>query len=405
MKSSAKKAIIFDSQQSDYQEVEVKIAEAIDEIKGKLKKDDELDKLMSSVLQSDKDKIDDGKLILESINQGLGAFTPEIMLQNLVSNYKMAEKLFGPKIIRKLTNYSPNYVEKNINIPEFQREIAKNIEKNIDKLKDDKLVSKEGYVTDEGLFLSSLILYTEELDNLIAKGFGEKRKKETDVYGDKEDTGYYRKSKYKDISIRRTIKTAIRRNHKKIEKEDIKVFERKSKGKISIIYGMDASGSMKGDKLATAKKAGVALAFKAINEKNDVGLIVFGSDIKNFVAPTNDFMRLLKSLTSIRAAMETDIAKTIKKAIELFPDRKETKHLILLTDALPTKGDTPKKDTLEAASMARNAGITISVIGIRLDKKGEKLAKRVTEIGEGKMYKVKDLEELDKVILEDYYGL
>ncbi|MFH1770169.1 MAG: VWA domain-containing protein [archaeon] len=405
MKSSARKRTIFDSQSPDYEEVKVKSAEAIDELSGKLKKDDEMDKLMSSVLQGDKDKIDDGKLILESINQGVGAFTPELMLQNLVSNYKLAEKLFGPKIIRKLTNYSPNYVEKNINIPEFQREIAKNIEKNIDKLKDDKLVSKEGHVTDEGLYLSSLIMYTEELDNLMAKGFGEKRKKETDIYGDKEDTGHYRKSRYKDISIRRTVKTAIKRSHKNIVKEDIKIFERKSKGKISIIYGMDASGSMKGDKLATAKKAGVALAFKAINEKNYVGLIVFGSDIKNVVEPTNDFMRLLRSLTSIRAAMETDIAKTIEKAVELFGDKKETKHLVLLTDAIPTKGDRPEKDTLEATSMARNAGITISVIGIQLDEKGAKLAKKITEIGEGKLYRVKDLEKLDKVILEDYYGL
>ena len=37
-----------------------------------------------------------------------------------------------------------------------------------------------------------------------------------------------------------------------------------------IIYGLDASGSMKGNKLKAAKKAGIALAFKAIEEKNTV---------------------------------------------------------------------------------------------------------------------------------------
>ena len=192
---------------------------------------------------------------------------------------------------------------------------------------------------------------------------------------------------------------------KDILKEDISFYNRKSKGQISIIYGLDSSGSMKGDKLATAKKAGVALACKAIQEKNKVGLIVFGSEIRNTIHPTLDFMSILKSLTMIRASMETNIEKTIKKAIEMFPNKKQTKHLVLLTDALPTKGDAPKKATLEACSLARNTGITISVIGIKLDKDGEKLAKQITEIGEGKLFRVKDLEKVDKVILEDYYSL
>ncbi|MFC2134556.1 VWA domain-containing protein [Bacteroidota bacterium] len=397
--------VTFDSEENEFSKVEVKKTEPIEEVDGKLKKDEKFDKLMSSVLENDKDEIEDGKLILESINQGVGAFTPDIMLQNMISNFQLAKKLYGEVIVRQLTNYSPYYVDKNIKIPEFQRELKKNLEENIDKLKEKDLIGKNGHVTDEGLFLSSLILYTEELDNLVAKGFGEKRKKEKEMYGDKEDYVGYKKSRYKDIAVRGSVKTAVRRGHSNIVMEDLKIYQRKSRGKISIIYGLDSSGSMKGDKLATAKKAGVALAFKAIQEKNDVGLIVFGSEIKNVVEPTKDFMRILRNLTSIRAAMETDISKTIHKAVEMFPDKKETKHLILLTDALPTKGLRPESDTLKAVSIARNEGITISVIGIKLDKDGEKLAKKICEIGEGRMYRIKDLENVDKIILEDYYSL
>lgn len=400
-----KKVVTFDSQQTDSEEVAVKSTEAIDELSGDMKKDNSHDKLMSSVLEGDKTEIDNGKLILESINQGVGSFTPEMMMQNLVNDFKLAKQLYGKTIIRELTNYSPDYVEKNIKIPEFKREIRKNIEDNLDQLKDKKLLNKDGIVTDDGIFLSSLILYTEELDNLVAKGFGSKRKKEKDLYGDKEDITNLKRTRYRDLAIRNTIKTAIKRQHKQILKEDMKFFDRKSHGHISVIYGLDASGSMKGDKLSTAKKAGVALAFKAIQEKNKVGLIVFGSDIRTSIAPTTDFMRLLKNLTTIRASMETDISKTIKKSIDLFPRKNETKHLVLLTDALPTKGDQPTTDTLKAVSMARNEGITISVVGIKLDKDGEDLAKRIAEVGEGRLYKVTDLENVDKIILEDYYSL
>src|SRR3989338_5353069 len=146
---------------------------------------------------------------------------------------------------------------------------------------------------------------------------------------------------------------------------------------------------MKGRKIDACKKAGIALAYKAINEKDKVGLIVFGSEVKETIQPTSDFNLLLKEITRIMASKETDIVSTLQKAIELFPGDKITKHLILITDALPTKGDEPEKSTLEEASIARSKGITISVIGIDLDEKGKKLAEKIVEIGEGRLYAVK----------------
>ncbi|MBU1199217.1 MAG: VWA domain-containing protein [Nanoarchaeota archaeon] len=379
--------------------------EEAEELTGKLSKQKEEDKLMNSVLESDKETIDDGKLLSESINQNLSSFVPDMIFKNLVNDYKLAKQLYGEVIIRQLSGYEPGFVEKNIKIPEFQEEIKKRIDENVKKLKQKELVNKEGEITEQGLKLSSLILYTEELDKLKIKGLGEKKEKKKDIYGDKKDYHAYKKTRYRDIAIRQSVKTAIRRQHKQLQKEDLRIFERERKGGISIIYALDASGSMKGNKLGTGKRAGVALAYKAIAEKNKVGLIVFGDDVKKIVPPTLDFNDILMSITSIRARSETDIAKTIEKAIEVFGNAKETKHLILLTDVIPTKGKKPETDTLRAVSMARDQNITISIIGINLDKDGEKLAKRMIEISQGRVYKVKNLENLDTVILEDYYSV
>lgn len=378
--------------------------EKIDEKSGRLKPQTEEEKLMHSILDDDKEKISDGKLISESINQGIGSLTPDMIMTNLVRDFKLAKKLYGDTIIRELTGYSPNYIEKNISIPEFRREMQKRINEKIDHLKDEGLLTKEGTVSDKGLTLSSLVLYVEELDTLIPKGFGERKSKSISVYGDKEDYKRYKKDHYRDIALKQSVKTALRRGHEDIELEDLKSFERQHEGRISIIYGLDASGSMKGEKLKIAKKSGIALAFKAIQERNRVGLIVFGSDIKTAVEPTTDFMLLLKRLADIKASMETDIAKSIDKAIELFP-KKDTRHLILLTDALPTKGEVPENDTLKAVSKARSENITISLIGINLDQKGIALAKKIVEIGQGKLYKVTDLNEIDKIVLEDYESI
>jgi Mg-chelatase subunit ChlD len=72
---------------------------------------------------------------------------------------------------------------------------------------------------------------------------------------------------------------------------------------------------------------------------------------------------------------------------------------------LPTKGNEPFKETLEEASVARSKGITISVIGINLDVKGKELAEKIAEIGEGKLYAVRNSDNVDKIVLEDYYSI
>jgi len=377
--------------------------EKAEELSGKLAKQKEENKLMHSVLESDKETIEEGKLLTESINQNLSSFVPDLIFKNLVNDYKLAKQLYGDIIIRKLTGYDSGFVEKNIRIPEFREELKKNIDENIKELKKKELINKEGELTDQGLKLSSLVLYTEKLDKLRIKGLGEKKEKKKDIYGDKKDYAPYKKTRYRDIAVRQSVKTAIRRQHKQLLKEDLRIFEREKKGGISIIYALDASGSMKGEKLGVGKRAGVALAYKAINEKNKVGLIVFGEEVKKVVPPTLDFDDILRSITSIRARAETDIAKTIQRAIEVFGTSNETKHLILLTDVLPTKGKKPEEETLRAVSVARDQEITISVVGINLDKHGEKLAKRIIEISNGRLYTVKNLEVLDTVILEDYY--
>ncbi|NQU79791.1 VWA domain-containing protein [Candidatus Woesearchaeota archaeon] len=393
-----------DKKQAD---VDVSNFSAAEELQGNLKLEDVDDKLMHSVLENDKQTIDEGLLIEESLNRGIGSFTPDMMFEKMVKNYSFTKSIMGEALLRIVSGYDPDYLEKNIGIPEFQRQLKKKIEQRLDKFKKDGVLNKQGVITDKGIELASLILYIQELDNIVPKGMiGEKFHKKRSVYGGKMDARNYRKGdRYKDITIKRSAKTAIRRGHASILIEDLKVHERQSRGQVCIIYALDASGSMKGDKIGTCKKAGVALAYKAIQERDKVGLIVFGTDVKDAVMPTRDFSQLLKAITKVKASAETDMASTIKKSIDMFPNSDVTKHLLLLSDALPTKGDEPEKATIEAAGIARTRGITISMVGINLDEKGKKLAERLVEVGKGKLYIVKDLKELDKIVLQDYYSV
>ncbi len=388
-------------------DLELKEKKLIEEQQGKLATQDEEDKLMHSVLENDSDTIDDGKLLSESFNQGVSVFTPDLMFENIVQNFANAERIYGEKLIRLLCGYDPSYLKKNVRIPEFCRELKGEIEKNIKNLKKKELLNRDGMVTRKGVYLASLILYTEELDHLIPKGMtGKKENKKKTLYGDKDEIRNYKNhDRFRDIDLKKTVKNSIRRGHGEILKSDLVVSQRKSKGNIEIIYALDASGSMRGGKIETSKKAGIALAWKAIENRDKVGLIVFGKDIKEEVPPTLDFGQLLGNITEIRASNETNITATIEKAMEMFGKKKCSKHLILLTDAMPTIGKDPEHDTIKAVSAAMANGITTSIIGIGLDEEGESFAKKVVSVSNGRMYAVRNIENLDRIVLEDYYSV
>ncbi|MBS3127975.1 VWA domain-containing protein [Candidatus Woesearchaeota archaeon] len=381
--------------------------EEIEQLQGNLNSQFEEDKLMKSVLENDKKTLDEGKIINEAFNNNLQSFSPDLAFQHLVQNYRLAEQIMGERLISLLSGYDASYVKKNINIPEFQRSLQGNIKSAIEKLKDDGLIDDLGVVTEKGVSLASLVLYMQELEELIPHGyFGEKLHKKKTHYGEKDDVRlFHQGDRYKDLAVKKSVHLALRRGHHHVQSSDLKTFERKSKGQVSIIYALDASGSMKGRKIEMCKKAGIGLAYKAIDKKDKVGLLVFGSEITEEAAPTLNFPLLLKKITTIRATRETNFALMIEKAILLFSHQQGTKHLVILTDAQPTVGEDPRKKSLEAVAQARVHGITISLIGISLDKDAAHFAKDLTAIGEGKLYLVRDLAEIGGIVLEDYYSV
>jgi len=358
---------------------------------------------MHSVLEHDDKTIRDGKLLAESYDYGLNSFQPDLLFEQLVKGFRNAQQLFGPTLIRELTGYDAQFIERNIKIPEFQLALKQRISQTVEELKKRKAINGQGEITEEGVKLAALVKYLDEIERIEAKGMGRRTFKERAAY-EPYKKGVHR---YHDIEIGRSVQLAIRRGHGTLSPSDLVATPRQQQGRISIIYAVDASGSMRGAKLRMAKQAGVALAFRAIADKNDVGLVIFTSKIEQSLEPGQEFLRILEALTTTRAGLETDIALTIEEATRLFGRSGGTKHLVLLTDAMPTKASKdkgPRRRVLEAASSARNAKITISLVGIGLDSEGESLAKRIVEIGKGKLYRARE-GELDSILLEDYEEL
>ena len=376
----------------------------VEKLDGSLERSQEKDeKLAKTVVEDDGAKAD-GKLLNEAIDRGI-SFNSEMMFNNIVSSYKNVRELYGETFVRELTGYDSNYIDRNSKIPEFQRKIKDVINKKIEDMKKDKLIDRTGSPTNAGVKLASISLCIEELDKINPKDIiGDKVQEKVSHYGPKyhgEDS-ILKKPSYRDIELKRTVKTALRRGHDRIHVNDIKYAGRKSKGSIYVIYGLDVSGSMKGPKLNVAKKSGVALAYKATTQNDKVGLIAFNSKIVHTLEPVSDFNIFLDNIINLNASRETNIVHAIEKAIELFPSGDSTKHLVLLTDAVPTVGAVD--ETISAVMKAKSANITISIVGIKLTE-GLELAQSIVDTSEGKLYVVRDLDDMESIILEDYYKL
>jgi Mg-chelatase subunit ChlD len=378
------------------EDVSVEEGEEAEELSGKMDSNPEEEKLMHSVMENDEQTIEDGHLVQDALNGGVGNFTPDLMFEKLVKNYEEAEELYGETILREVTGFEPSQLERNIRIPEFKRMLKEEMTRRLKKLQERGILDRQFGLTDQGFLLAALVLVKDELDHLLATGFGKREQHEK--RDEKSEDVTVHKKRYRDFDLDKTFAIMAKRGHDAIRREDMRFHEQASEGKIEIVYALDASGSMKGVKLALAKRAGVALAYKAIENGDNVGLLAFGSSTEVSLAPSKRFMDFVQALVALRARAETNIAHAINAAVPML--RGTSKHLILLTDGLHTTGS--DDEVLAAAQQAKDMGVSISIIGINLDKQGESLSERIIDLTQGRFYRVQNLQELDLLILEDY---
>lgn len=335
-----------------------------------------------------------GQLMLESVNNNLGQFVPDLLFEQLVKQFANTKKMLGDRLIRLLTGYDVDAVERNVRYPEFANELKKRIEQRIKNLENENFIDEEGTLTEKGLEKASI----ELLKSIEHRSVGEPSKKQGREGDALRFRPYKRGDAYRDIDLRASIKKAIRENV--LDKEHLLVKHKQAKKGTMIVFALDASISMKGEKIGISKKAGVGLAYEAIQNKDKVGAVIFGTNIKSSLAPTLSFKDVLDSLVRARPSQQTDITKVIRHAATLFPSSTTKKHVVLITDALPTIGNA--EEVVQEVARANKKGLTFTVIGIELDTAGRLLAERMVTIGGGRLYEVKHIKDIPTLVLQDY---
>ena len=131
-------------------------------------------------------------------------------------------------------------------------------------------------------------------------------------------------------------------------------------GKASICIVLDVSGSMKGERLGSAKKA-ISQFARNSGEDNELSFVTFDSNGTVEMEPTTNKSGLIAKVMGVQAEGGTSICAGIDAGIRAIDASAEQKVMILLSDGV----DEESLAAEEAARRAKASGIRIYTIGMK----------------------------------------
>jgi Ca-activated chloride channel family protein len=174
--------------------------------------------------------------------------------------------------------------------------------------------------------------------------------------------------------------------------------------KKDIVFVLDVSGSMKGKKIESAKKA-LTYFLRSMDREDGFGIVVFSTDVeamsdKILYAERENIEDAINFVEKLRAGGGTDIHSALLKALSFWQEGERPFFIVFLTDGKPTAGVTDIGKILEdVKNNLRNARIFVFGVGYEVNTH---LLDRLAGISKGISLYVKPEEDLE-IVLTDFY--
>jgi Ca-activated chloride channel family protein len=136
-----------------------------------------------------------------------------------------------------------------------------------------------------------------------------------------------------------------------------------------IVFVLDKSGSMKGEKIEQAKGA-LAYCINGLNNSDRFDIVVFSTNVTSYSgglvkASRGEKRKALDFIDDIEARGGTDVNEALMTALDM-PKSKKPRMIVFLTDGLPTVGETDVHRILANLS-DRNDSVRIFPFGVGYD--------------------------------------
>jgi len=137
-----------------------------------------------------------------------------------------------------------------------------------------------------------------------------------------------------------------------------------------IVFVLDRSGSMRGDKLSQAKDA-LKYCLHNLHDRDRFNIVEFSDAVRTFQTDlVNAGARRtegLRFVERINSGGGTNLHDALKRAISMDWDESRPRSIILLTDGLPTVGTTNLETILDMVEKANNDHVRIFPFGVGHD--------------------------------------
>lgn len=167
-----------------------------------------------------------------------------------------------------------------------------------------------------------------------------------------------------------------------------------------VVFVIDVSGSMRGEKLVQAKAAGRAL-LASLGRDDRFRVIDFSTDVNTFrdgfVAATPENVRLAtRYLEDLRAEGSTNISGALEAALDARFDRERLPLVVFLTDGEPTVGER-NPEAIAALAARHRGGARLFTVGVSAEVNAV-LIERLAVEGRGTAHFVRAGEDIERPV-------
>jgi len=172
-----------------------------------------------------------------------------------------------------------------------------------------------------------------------------------------------------------------------------------------VIFVLDKSGSMQGEKIDQAKNA-LKFCVKSLKDKDRFGIIVFSTDVDELddsllTATKANVEKAERFIDKLDATGGTDINDALLLALKKQPDPNRPKIVVFMTDGLPTVGIKDVDAILKNVEKAKSKSLRLFAFGVGYDVNTHFLDKLAEDNGGTSQY-VKPSEDIEVTVSSLY---
>ncbi|AFE10895.1 von Willebrand factor type A domain-containing protein [Corallococcus coralloides DSM 2259] len=177
----------------------------------------------------------------------------------------------------------------------------------------------------------------------------------------------------------------------------------------NLVFVIDVSGSMNMENRLGLVKRSLRLLVDALDERDQVAIVVYGSTAHQVLAPTNASKKaaILSAIDSLQPEGATNAQAGIELGYALAAShlvKGGINRIVLCSDGVANNGITEADGIWERVKDQAAAGVTLSTVGFGMGNYNDVLMERLAQVGEGNYSYVDKLQEARRIFVQNLTG-